>query len=421
MKLIKLGLCAALALLPMACSQDRLEDLETANTKPEAGTTISFEGLTFSLEDVSQLEDDGQLRYINAGAGFELVQNSKGHIVPFPSLTDGQKAPITVAISDTDNKKHAYLHTFATYDAATKRLTLDKAEYKLIDNITGKVADDPDSIFFTAGKEYYVCAVLGGTPIKSIKPGMESEAFHFKADGSKYYPADPHTVYDFEWTRYMTSDYELRLWDVRFEYNDVLSPVQRQVGERLDMEIAYYTPWTKLDVVNVVNQNAGDHRVVTFTKKGLQFKPYGNILAIQVGNRTQQDVTIDAINITSPLSFGAYGGYVPLNVDNGTLAEGEYPVFFPGSYMTLNDMSDTNIDGRFRLSQSTVLKANQRQQYTYYIWVTDTLGPISIAYEKDGQAITQRVQIPKNGTWINQARISGFPGHGKIYFLETSI
>lgn len=40
MKLIKLGLCAALALLPMACSQDRLEDLETANTKPEAGTTI---------------------------------------------------------------------------------------------------------------------------------------------------------------------------------------------------------------------------------------------------------------------------------------------------------------------------------------------------------------------------------------------
>lgn len=418
-KLIKLGLCAVLALLPMACSQDRLEDLEPANTKPEAGTTISFEGLNFSLEN------DSELRYINSGTEFEFVENSKGHIVPFPSLTDGKKVPITVAIADVENELHAYLHTFATYDAATKGLTLEAAEYKLINGVSGKVLNNEDSTFFSAGKEYYMCAVLGGTPIKSIKPGMEADAFYKDDDDNVYYPADPQSVYEFEWTRYMTSDRKLRLWDVRFEYNDVLTPIQRQVGEKLNMDIAYYTPWTKLDVVNVVDEKAGDHRVVTFSKKGLQFKPHGNILAIQVGNRTNKDVTIDGINIVSyGTALMSFGGYIPLNLDDGAIdLDNAYPPFVPGVYT--DDLSIDKADGIFRLSESIVLKANQRQQYTFYIWITRT--PLEqtfrIDYMKDGK-IAGRPRVPLGKDWVRIIELQGRGGDydfGKIYVLETSL
>lgn len=416
MKLLKHGLFAMLALLSVACRQSGLDDLQNVGAKPEASTKIFLEGLSFSLDNESEL------RHI----GMEHVQNSKGQIVPFPALQDGQKVPLTVAIANTTNSLHAYLETSATYEAASKRLIVANDEYKLIDFVSGKTEDTPDSLFFTAGETYYMCAVLGGNPIKSLKPGKESEGFSLE----RGFPKDPYSVYDFEWTKPLASDKNLRLWDVRFEYSDVLSPVLRQVGEKLDLNIAYKTTWTELEATKVVNAAAGDHRVVTFTKKGLRFKPEGNILALQIGNLTSRDVPIDAINFVYPRhSFLDFGGHIPLNLDDGTLADGALLNFYSGVYLEGRDLDNDAPITRFSLSNKPVLKANQAKQYTYYIWVPYAGGgQVSFEFEKDGQPIAQPVQMPTVNSlgsiiWNKTIRFNTKMGDtsGKIYFLEMNI
>lgn len=405
-----------LALLSVACRQSGLDDLKNVGAKPGASTRISLEGLSFFLDDESEL------RHI----GMEHVQNSKGQIVPFPALQDGQKVPLTVAIANTTNSLHAYLATSATYEAASKRLILANDEYKLTDFILGKTEDTPDSLFFTAGQTYYMCAVLGGTPITSFKPGKESEGY----SKERGFPKDPYSVYDFEWTKHLSTDSVLRLWDVRFENSDVLSPVWRQVGEKLDLNIAYKTKWTELEVAKVVNAAAGDHRVVTFTKKGLRFEPEGNILALQIGNLTSRDVPIDAINFVFPRTqIFDFGGHVPLNVDGNKLADGTKAEFYSGIYLDGPDLDNAAPITRFSLGNKPVLKANQAKQYTYYIWIPYAgTGQVSFEFEKDGQPIAQPVQMPVVSTsgstnWYKTIRFTQAMANtrGKIYFLEMNI
>lgn len=418
MKLLKHGLFALLALLSVACTQDSQDALEHIGVKPEASTKISLEGLSFSLDNESEF------RHI----GMEHVQNSKGQIVPFPALQDGQKVPLTVAIANTTNSAHAYLATSATYEAASKRLIVANDEYKLIDFISGKTEDTPDSLFFTAGETYYMCAVLGGTPITSLKPGRESEAY----SPERGFPKDPYSVYNFEWTKPLASDKNLRLWDVRFEYSEVLSPVLRQVGEKLDLNIAYKTKWTELEVTKVVNAAAGDHRVVTFTKKGLRFEPEGNILALQIGNLTSRDVPIDAINfVYTRGEVFDFGGHIPLNEDSNNLSDGAELAFYSGIYLEGRDLDNDAPITRFSLGNKPVLKANQAKQYTYYIWVPYTNGgPVSFEFEKDGQPIAQPVQMPVvnslgSTNWYKTIRFTitspMLKTQRKIYFLEMNI
>lgn len=430
MKLLKHGLFALLALLSVACTQDSQDAPEHIGAKPEASTKISLEGLSFSLD----LDSEEELRHI--GSSFDIVNtpNSKGQLVPFPTFQDGQKVPLTVAIANEANDKQAYLATSATYEAASKRLLVANGEYKLVDSNLGTTLDTPDSLFFTAGQTYFMCAVIGGSPLTSVKPGKEKDVLkpYGSDDGLSHVPSpNPHATYNFEWTRPLTSDVNLKLWDVRFEYNTVLSPVQGQAGEKLDLNIAYATHWTKLDVAKVVNAAADDHRVVTFTKKGLRFRPIGNILALQLGNLTGQDVPIDAlkVNFDSGYETLAFGGQLSLTMDlvrGASITDGAKPDFFGGVYLE-GDYSPTgSADSRFSLSNKPVLKANQTKQYTYYIWVPMSLdGLVSFTFEKDGQPINLPVRIPVGTRWLQQIRLNSLEetgkGYGQIFPLEINI
>lgn len=409
MKLSTQGLCTMLALLLLACTNQGMDELEHFGTKPKTNNTvISLEGLSFSLEN------EGELRYLRQDYGIELTKNSKGQIVPFPTFRDGQRLPLTVAIANRENTDHAYLVTSATYHAASKRLLIDKGEYKLSDFLTGEVIDSPDSLYFTAGQSYYISAVLGGSPIHSIQPGMETAAF----DGQTY-PLAPYDVYSFDWRRTMTSDDVLRLWDVRFEYNDILHPIQEQVGEAIDMTIAYATPWTELEVKEVVNEADGDYRVVRFTHKDLKFKPMGNIFVLQIGNLSDQDMQIEDI-VFNGLYFG---GHIPLNRDSQVIVPNTLPPLLNGVFSSgLARVPDHTL----KLSNTPILKAHQRKQYTYYLWVTGYDTSITPRFNQDFDFIELRDKLG-NIIQPHPEKLSYSPSkgylkdEGGIFYLEMNI
>lgn len=411
MKLSTQGLCTMLALLLLACTNQGMDELEHFGTKPKTNNTvISLEGLSFSLEN------EGELRYLRQDYGIELTKNSKGQIVPFPTFRDGQRLPLTVAIANRENTDHAYLVTSATYHADSKRLLIDNGEYKLSDYVTGKTIDSPDSLYFTAGQSYYICAVLGGSPVHSVKPGMEEQARNPETD---QIPENVYSTYNFDMTREMDSDESLSLWDVRFEYNDILDPVQWQVGEQLNMTIPYATPWTELKVTEVVNAAAGDHRVVRFTHKDLKFKPMGNIFVLQIGNLSDQDMQIEDI-VFNGLYFG---GHIPLNRDSQVIVPNTLPPLLNGVFSSgLARVPDHTL----KLSNTPILKAHQRKQYTYYLWVTGYDTSITPRFNQDFDFIELRDKLG-NIIQPHPKKLSYSPSkgylkdEGGIFYLEMNI
>lgn len=426
MKLSTQGLCTMLALLLLACTNQGMDELEHFGTKPKTNNTvISLEGLSFSLEN------EGELRYLRQDYGIELTKNSKGQIVPFPTFRDGQRLPLTVAIANRENTDHAYLVTSATYHAASKRLLIDNGEYKLSDYATGKTIDSPDSLYFTAGQSYYICAVLGGSPIHSVKPGMEEQARNPETD---QIPEDVYGTYNFDMTREMDSDESLSLWDVRFEYNDILDPVQWQVGEQLNMTIPYATPWTELKVTEVVNAAAGDHRVVRFTHKDLKFKPMGHIFVLQIGNLTNQDIQVDGISFFGSLGLG---GVITLGYNPSFPAFlNKRPSIYAGRYSEF--LYNTDPDGLLRpdrdeypdlyLSNKPILKAQQRKQYTYVFWGLPMFynGYFEAKFVNNNKRLPGNIEVSdkfgsyndsSNALRFNNLRDSGI---GKVYHLELN-